>query len=1303
MKKNKLYTVNKYNKHGFMFQGLNDKPENLYGFGSAFMKASGLGNLKSMFSAEGIGNSLGQFVGNMFGTSTYEGVSANPETESTTEEPVEKAFGGPVYRTPKGNLHFLGGITGGLASAVGGAIGGAISNGYSSTAGSVVDKVGDLVGNIPGFGTIAGAGLKVLSGGINALFGTKVDQAKLKAANAGTAAYNKFTSNAKNFDAIKTATAQANVQNAYSGGLFNRGAAARKNEELKKARAEARSWADRSVGNNIANLVSDQNNNALANFSAFGGSIDLDPSTAIGYSLYTDKYIKDMHKDSSGISNLFAGTPDIFGFGGGIYSNGAAFNNGVSYINSGGTHEENPYDGVQMGTDGEGVPNLVEEGEVVWNDYVFSNRLIVPRGKRGNYGKRARKYAEGGELSKGSKVDIPYESKVLRPYEGYTFADAAKKIIKKNGADEVNDPITLRGIDAELSVLASVQEKERQVYQLREMEEAIDNMSPEEFAMLQQQMESQQIAQQQQEEALRQQQMIPQGMEQMVPAEQMAAAYGGPIYGLGGLLNNWDNTKQAANKFDTGGFKKWWKDNVNSLENTLHSKGETIDYGKIYRDITGEEGPTESQDVYNALEALYNQDASKFGEYTYRAETPNESIEAVESPITTEGEEPAEIIESSIETEIPAKDNIEETLGDAEREALDYYNSKHPNKQKTIKDWKALSNKSREGIISDYRKSIKGKDNKVAYDNRLAQQRAQEQVIDWQNKQTNSNLTADDIKNLSYEDKVRLAKYMNPEYQAKDLSKLTLNEREEAGKELDEQLVKLSKDNNITIGDISNNFTTPTYHRDWKPVDAEQAWQENTTGYNWQNPLYGGEHDVVAGNTEGKYQPRSWVNDEGKVVIKDGDNSYTYDDLKAYELSDEYLKPRYELAKSAAAKDEAGQKIWNDYVNGLSQDYTTSYTPTTVFGEKYADNLESYDTFKKYITSNYDTLNDAGSGFFDQKAGQMHGMMLPTTSKQRELYQIKGNEGTYLSPEGDWQDYYTDTVTDDGKGTILHTLDPKGGISFDRMTSLPEGVKQNEDGTYSSTGSNTGTDNDPFPKPAEWPYLAGIGLQAGSLAYNLLSPKDYSNADAMIKAAQNAGTYNPIEFRPIGNYLTYRPMDIWFEQNRMDANARATDRAIMNNAAPSGTKMAGLLASGYNNQIADGELYRKALEYNDALRKQVEEFNKDTDKFNSEGFLKADMSNQDAATRSRGYTLEGLKSGYAMRQAIDDAKTNAINAGLSGLANLAFAYGQNKYNQELLGWGMRHNAEGPGVYMRGSKPKTEAKGGRVRRKKGIGF
>jgi hypothetical protein len=109
-----------------------------------------------------------------------------------------------------------------------------------------------------------------------------------------------------------------------------------------------------------------------------------------------------------------------------------------------------------MGVDSQGVPNLVEEGEVRWGDYMFSDRLKVPRCKRGNYGKRARKYAEGGKLIKGKGVDTPYESLVLKPYEGLTFAEAAKKIVKRNGADERDDAITMRGVDAQLSVLAGI-------------------------------------------------------------------------------------------------------------------------------------------------------------------------------------------------------------------------------------------------------------------------------------------------------------------------------------------------------------------------------------------------------------------------------------------------------------------------------------------------------------------------------------------------------------------------------------------------------------------------------------------------------------------------------------------------------------------------------------------------------------------------------------------------------------------------------------------------------------------------------
>jgi hypothetical protein len=111
----------------------------------------------------------------------------------------------------------------------------------------------------------------------------------------------------------------------------------------------------------------------------------------------------------------------------------------------------------------------------------------------------------------------------------------------------------------------------------------------------------------------------------------------------------------------------------------------------------------------------------------------------------------------------------------------------------------------------------------------------------------------------------------------------------------------MSKDKGITLDNLSKNFATPQYHRDWKPVDAEQAWKDKPNEYDYLHPFYGGAHDVVGGNTEGKYQPRSWINDEGKIVINTGDKTYTYNTLEDYEKSDEYLKPRYELAKSAAA------------------------------------------------------------------------------------------------------------------------------------------------------------------------------------------------------------------------------------------------------------------------------------------------------------------------------------------------------------------------------------------------------------------
>lgn len=106
-------------------------------------------------------------------------------------------------------------------------------------------------------------------------------------------------------------------------------------------------------------------------------------------------------------------------------------NDDYTEINSGGTHEENPYDGVQSGVDEQGVPNLLEEGEVVYDDYVFSDRLVVPSEVRNKYRFR------------GSK-DL-------------TFADAAKQVHKES-EERPNDPISANGLEVIMYNLAMEQE-----------------------------------------------------------------------------------------------------------------------------------------------------------------------------------------------------------------------------------------------------------------------------------------------------------------------------------------------------------------------------------------------------------------------------------------------------------------------------------------------------------------------------------------------------------------------------------------------------------------------------------------------------------------------------------------------------------------------------------------------------------------------------------------------------------------------------------------------------------------------------
>ena len=122
-------------------------------------------------------------------------------------------------------------------------------------------------------------------------------------------------------------------------------------------------------------------------------------------------------------------------YGGLLGTHGSDFSNDIKYINVGGTHEQNPNSGVLMGVDEEGTPNLVEEGEVIFNDYVFSARL------------------------KPSKKALN-DSLIGDKYLGMTYAEIAEKLAEKS-EEMPNDKIEQNTLNANFKRLITIQEEQR--------------------------------------------------------------------------------------------------------------------------------------------------------------------------------------------------------------------------------------------------------------------------------------------------------------------------------------------------------------------------------------------------------------------------------------------------------------------------------------------------------------------------------------------------------------------------------------------------------------------------------------------------------------------------------------------------------------------------------------------------------------------------------------------------------------------------------------------------------------------------
>lgn len=355
---------------------------------------------------------------------------------------------------------FNSGALSGAIGAAGSMVGQGISGGLSSGAGNALQGLGSIASAIPGpWGAIAGAGLNVAGGLINKAFGSQINEQAVqeaKAANAQQSNMQFAVSNTADLLDQSNFGLLGSIKKSDIGkdGWFSNKA---KNltAELNRQREIANQQAIANFGVAAENVDTQNDLNALANYAAYGGPLTMKYTGTMSPfgNTFADGgkiYIKPENrgkftalKERTGKSATWFkehGTPAQkkmatfalnarkwkHAFGGNLITNGAEWDNGLTIIGNGGTHEENPMEGVQMGIDAQGIPNLVEEGEVIFNDYVFSDRLTVPNAVKEKY--------------------------KLRGNKKLTFADAAKQV-QKESEERPNDPISKRGLMSSMSRL----------------------------------------------------------------------------------------------------------------------------------------------------------------------------------------------------------------------------------------------------------------------------------------------------------------------------------------------------------------------------------------------------------------------------------------------------------------------------------------------------------------------------------------------------------------------------------------------------------------------------------------------------------------------------------------------------------------------------------------------------------------------------------------------------------------------------------------------------------------------------------
>lgn len=192
-------------------------------------------------------------------------------------------------------------------------------------------------------------------------------------------------------------------------------------------------------------------------------------------------------------------------------------------------------------------------------------------------------------------------------------------------------------------------------------------------------------------------------------------------------------------------------------------------------------------------------------------------------------------------------------------------------------------------------------------------------------------------------------------------------------------------------------------------------------------------------------------------------------------------------------------------------------------------------------------------------------------------------------------------------------------------------------------------------------YAPVLGSAIGYLQSAFADP-DYEHANYLTREA-NRLEAPQVRFRPVNRYLRYNPLDRNYLLNQLKGQAGATRRMIRNSGTNPGTAMAGLLAADYNAQNAVGNNLIQMQQYNDALKQRIEDFNRGTDQYNSQGFIQSDMFNAESKANRDALRLSYMDRAAQMREQ-SDAMLEAVRS--NNFSNLMTQLGQiGRENQDV--------------------------------------